>query len=133
LYSQAGKDPPKYERRKIDLTSKIADAAQVETLIGGLTPDDLKQLECFVMTLKVMGTENEVAQCEGDDLPLMLRLLMAQDNVTENEIQAIVSQKGYYSIGTPISKYSKTFVDGILIGVWDFIFNLIEKKRKGVH
>ena len=55
--------------------------------------------------------------------------LMEMHKVTEKEIQRAVSGKGYYPLQTPIHNYDESFVEGVLVGAWDQVFELIKKQR----
>lgn len=58
-----------------------------------------------------------------------LRDLMGMHNVTVEEIQQVVADKGYYPAGTPINNYADDFVDGVLVGAWNQVLNMILEKR----
>lgn len=62
-------------------------------------------------------------------IPPALRDLMLQNNVTEEEIQMVVSSKGYYPMGTPILNYDPGFIDGVLVGAWPQVYKEIEEMR----
>lgn len=62
-------------------------------------------------------------------LPQALRDLMIQNQVTELEVQKAVAQKGYYPEDTPVIMYDPGFIDGVLIGAWDQVFNMIKDNR----
>ncbi|MFS0820782.1 ATP-binding protein [Bacillus sp. 1P02SD] len=63
-------------------------------------------------------------------IPASLRDLMLQNGVSEEEIQVVVSQKGYYPMGTPISNYDKGFIEGVLVGAWTQVFGMVQEFRK---
>lgn len=65
-------------------------------------------------------------------IPQALRDLMIPNNVTETEIQAVVSQKGYYPLETPITNYDPSFVEGVLVGAWQQVYGMVEDFRKSV-
>ncbi|RDW21015.1 hypothetical protein CWR48_04170 [Oceanobacillus arenosus] len=65
-------------------------------------------------------------------IPQSLRDLMIPNNVTETEIQAVVSQKGYYPQDTPITNYDPSFIDGVLVGAWQQVYGMIEDFRKSL-
>jgi len=71
-------------------------------------------------------TENPIDQ----NIPRSLRDLMMQNQVKENEIQIVVSKKGYYPFDTPIANYDPGFVEGVLVGAWPQVFNMIQEARK---
>ena len=63
-------------------------------------------------------------------VPDALARLMETHNVAPIEIQAVVAQKGYYPVSTPISKYDPAFVQGVLIGAWAQVEGMILAERK---
>ena len=56
--------------------------------------------------------------------------LMAHNGVNESEIQKVVSLKGYYPENTPIENYDEGFVNGVLVGAWDKVFEMIKEQRE---
>lgn len=65
-------------------------------------------------------------------IPQSLRDLMSQNGVSEEEIQVVVSQKGYYPMGTPIANYDPGFVNGVLVGAWEQVFGMVQDFRKSL-
>lgn len=65
-------------------------------------------------------------------IPQSLRDLMIQNNVSEEEIQIVVSQKGYYPMDTPIINYDPGFVEGVLVGAWPQVYGMIVEFRKSL-
>ncbi len=59
-------------------------------------------------------------------IPQALADLMKANNVTRGEIEAAVSVRGYFPVGTPIENYPAEFVDGCLVGAWDQVYKTIE-------
>ncbi|AQZ46061.1 ATP-binding protein [Paenibacillus larvae] len=66
------------------------------------------------------------------NIPRSLRDLMIQHQVTESDIQIVVSQKGYYPIDTPITNYDLNFVEGVLVGAWPQVYNMIQEMREQI-
>jgi len=66
------------------------------------------------------------------NIPAPLRDLMVQYQVTENDIQIVVNQKGYYPIDTPIANYDPGFVDGVLVGAWPQVHQMIQDMKKSL-
>lgn len=62
-------------------------------------------------------------------IPKSLQDLMIQNNVTEVEIQSVVSKKGYYPADTPIANYDPGFIDGVLVAAWTQVYPMIEEAR----
>ena len=59
-------------------------------------------------------------------LPKALVDLMKTNNVTVEEIEDVVSSKGYYPKGTPINNYDPGFIDGVLVSAWEQVFEMIK-------
>lgn len=59
--------------------------------------------------------------CIPDDIPKELADLMRQDNVSDYEIQFVVSQEGYCPPDMPISAYPPDFISGWIIAQWDMV------------
>lgn len=65
-------------------------------------------------------------------IPQSLRDLMVQNDVTEQEIQIIVGQRGYYPQDTPITNYDPAFIEGVLVGAWDQVYGMIQEFRESI-
>jgi hypothetical protein len=65
-------------------------------------------------------------------IPPSLRDLMVQSQVSEEEIQVVVSQKGYYPQETPITNYDTGFIDGVLVAAWPQVFGMVQEFRKNL-
>lgn len=63
------------------------------------------------------------------NIPQALRDLMTQHNVTEAEIQIVVSKKGYYPYDAPIANYDPNFINGVLVAAWPQVFDMIKDYR----
>ena len=76
-----------------------------------------------------------VATDDGDELhldpriPQRLQSLMVAGHVTEEEIRWAVSQKGYFPEDMPVADYPPDFVEGVLIGAWDKVFDMIAQEN----
>lgn len=62
-------------------------------------------------------------------IPQSLRDLMMQHEVTEAEIQLVVSTKGYYPAGTPILNYDPGFIEGVLVAAWNQVYEMVVTDR----
>jgi hypothetical protein len=62
-------------------------------------------------------------------IPKALRDLMEEKLVSEEEIQQVVADRGYYPRSTPILNYDPDFVSGVLVGAWGQVYGMIEKLR----
>ena len=63
-------------------------------------------------------------------VPDALAALMAVNNVQVPELQAAVSQRGYYPANTPVENYDPKFIKGVLIGAWPQVENMILANRE---
>lgn len=60
-------------------------------------------------------------------LPRALTDLMAASGVTYGQIQDAVGHKGYYPANTPIENYDPQFIEGVLIGAWPQVLEVIKE------
>ena len=58
-----------------------------------------------------------------------LQDLMQPDNVTFDEIRAVVAERGYYPRETAETAYDEGFVKAVLIGAWPQVLQTIKEKR----
>lgn len=63
-------------------------------------------------------------------IPQELADLMRANNVTPEDIQWAVADRGYYPEGTPIENYDPQFIAGVLVGAWPQVFAMIQENRK---
>lgn len=64
-----------------------------------------------------------------DGIPQELADLMRQDNISDFEIQWVVSQEGFCPYDMPITAYPPDFITGWLIAQWDMVREKIEDGR----
>lgn len=76
------------------------------------------------------GSGSAPANELNPNIPRSLRDLMVQHQVTESEIQMVVSLKGYYTFDTPITNYDPGFVEGVLVAAWPQVFGMIQEARE---
>ena len=50
---------------------------------------------------------------------------MGAHDVTRQKIQAVVADKGYFPADTPVENYPPDFIDGVLVGAWDQVYDAI--------
>lgn len=82
-------------------------------------------------TTDQQGASNTVPpQPPQKQIPQALLDLMQANDVTEQEIRQAVADRGYYPVHTPIDKYDPAFIDGVLVGAWPQVFDLIKDFRK---
>lgn len=61
-----------------------------------------------------------------ETIPKALADLMRTHNVPVTAIQEVVGQRGYYPTDTPIKNYDPGFIQGVLIGAWDQVHQMIK-------
>jgi len=108
---------------KTDLPVTQTTAPIVETVIPVIT----QQPEPTQAPTPTVTTET---QSIDPNIPQSLKDLMTQHKVTEQEIQIVVSKKGYYPEDTPITNYDPTFINGVLVAAWQQVYGMITDFRK---
>lgn len=56
--------------------------------------------------------------------------LMNANSVSVDDVEFVVSEKGYYPKGTPIANYDKEFIEGCLIAAWSQVYEMIKEIKK---
>ena len=67
---------------------------------------------------------------KNEKLPKALADLLKLNNVTTEEIQAVVALKGYYPKDTPIANYDPQFITGVLIAAWNQVLEMVKEYRE---
>lgn len=62
-------------------------------------------------------------------VPEKLAALMNANNVTPEELQAVVGKRGYFPEDMPIRDYPADFVEGCLIGAWPQVYQMVLDNR----
>ena len=75
---------------------------------------------------KELGTGPDIPP----DIPKPLADLMRQNGVSEEEIRFVVSNKGFYPVDMPISRYDPGFINGAIIAKWQIFYGVILENRK---
>lgn len=91
-----------------------------------------KKVETIKPTEQSKPVEQNIPEQPKDDLkgvPKSLADLMKANEVTVEEIQEVVANRGYYPQNTPIEKYDPNFITGVLVGAWEQVFKMIEDSR----
>lgn len=93
---------------------------QMEMDLNGNKPEERKPPESI---------PKDSAFYVNDQIPKELRDLMEEKLVSEEEIQKVVADKGYYPQATPIINYDPDFIKGVLVGAWPQVYAMIERLR----
>lgn len=78
-------------------------------------------------------TEDDFKEPVGFDEKIpstTLMQLMTENGVTPLEIRKAVAYKGHFPEDTPIVNYPPDYIDGVLIGAWGQVFDVIKKMRE---
>lgn len=65
------------------------------------------------------------ARAVNEKIPKQIRDLMIENKVDEYDIQSIVAKRGYYPEDTPIENYDPDFINGVLVGAWPKVYEMI--------
>ena len=63
-------------------------------------------------------------------IPKALRDLMIANDVCEWDIQNVVAARGYFPADMEVYDYPKDFVDGVLVGAWEQVFDMIKEMKE---
>ena len=104
----------------------------IETSVQTSVPIITEETQAPTNVTEDKPMEIEPPQSFTSDTPKHLKPLfdlMALHNVTVEEIQKAVSNKGYYTRDTSLENYDENFVTGVLIGAWAQVFEEIKTDR----
>ena len=83
--------------------------------------------------ISIVNTANvKAAAPPGESLngiPKPLADLMLANNVSQIDIQKVVAKRGYYPENTPIINYDPDFIQGVLVGAWNKVYNMIAEMK----
>ena len=116
LNKEAKKEPPT-EKKVVADTPPVLEGVEI---IEGATTESSE---------KVAWDDVGVDITPPSNIPKPLADLMLANKVSESEIQKAVESKGYYPKGTPITNYDPNFINGVLVGAWGKVFEMIENLR----
>ena len=63
-------------------------------------------------------------------IPKALRDLMDESSVTPFELKSVIAERGYFPMDTPFANYPRDFVQGVLIGAWPQVRDMILHNRE---
>ena len=93
-------------------------------------PESAKSAETRTGETRTGGTRTEKSAVDYSMVPAGLADLMIADGISPIEVQAAVAMKGYFPMDTPWGNYPKDFIDGVLIGAWPQVRDLILNNRE---
>ena len=107
--------------------------ASSNIVTGSISADQIPNVTGLSNSKPLQETLQTVANSPAtntDRLPTALLQLMANDNVTEQEIQLCCNDKGYFPVDMPVKDYPPDFINGVLIGAWPQVLQQIKKDRE---
>lgn len=79
--------------------------------------------------VKEVQEETQTVLPDSDTALKKLYDLMGAHNVTRQQMQEIVADKGYFPTDTPVENYPPDFIEGVLIAAWDQVHMAILNKE----
>ena len=83
----------------------------------------------LVSNVQEVSKVNEI----DERIPKQLRDLMITNNVTEDDIEKAVASKGYFPLGMKVADYPQDFIEGVLVGAWNQVYQMIIELRKEIQ
>lgn len=76
------------------------------------------------------GISSILLESRPENIPRSLRDLMIAYQISEWDIQNAVSAKGYYPADTKIENYEPEFIQGVLVGAWPQVLEMIRNMKE---
>jgi len=122
-------DPAPIVKTEPVTTTPTAPVAEPPKETKPTNPPPVSAAKPAAATTTEQPKEEKRSAGDLEGVPKPLADLMTANNVTVEEIQSVVALKGYYPKETPIKNYDQGFIDGVLVGAWDQVFNMIQFER----
>ena len=136
-------------KNRFDLPEVIPlDYSQIKHIIEHTVPEQPKQEEIPVappVPKQETPLENLIEDFKKNDIPVTeiktqivnipeyvpkaLADLMRANQVSVEDIENVVAQRGYFPRGTPLKDYPSDFIEGCLIGAWEQVHQLIMQTK----
>lgn len=121
--------PQTTEQQEVQQQTQIVQEPQQQTNVA--TQPVQQTFEQVPLSEAPASVSNDTVELDPS-IPQSLRDLMIQNNVTEQEIQYAVSKRGYYPPDTPITNYDPNFIEGVLVGAWDQVYEIIKELNNSI-
>lgn len=102
----------------------------MEDVLNSAGPIQEPVMQATKTSLEQRADQAAEAAVDYSQVPPALADLMKNDGIKPFEVQAVISQRGYFPAGTPWSSYPADFVQGVLIGAWSQVRDAILKNRQ---
>ena len=80
---------------------------------------------------KQEGIMGDISSFQPDSrIPKALRGLMIANQVCEWDIQSVVEARGYFPADMDVWEYPSDFIDGVLVGAWPQVLDMIKEMKK---
>lgn len=89
----------------------------------------MRELDSIIDDTPTTTAPPRPAQSVPEGIPPALADLMTANDVSEEDIQLAVSQKGYFPRDTKIKDYGQDFIEGCLIACWSSVFSMIMQNK----
>lgn len=133
--SQASQEMKEVQKQAITSpaqnTSKQETNNEKTTNLQQVTNDSIEQHKVAKtnLTQDIKDANQNVPKVD-ESIPKALRDLMIQNQVHEWDIQEVVAARGYYPNDVPIYGYDQEFINGVLVGAWDQVFEMIKEMKE---
>lgn len=125
--------PDKSQSRPAQPVSRTTNQQTFEPVSSSSAPALAKEdIEAVNQENAIAGEPEHPLTDSLFNIPKPLADLMKTKGVTVSEIQRAVASRGYYPADTPIENYDPGFIDGVLVGAWSQVFNIIEDIRNEI-
>lgn len=95
----------------------------IQNFMNNAIVDDKPEQNIIPAFVEVPAVSEKVKIPDG--IPTALADLMRANDVSEEDIQLAVSQKGYFPKDTKIADYGEDFINGCLISCWPQVYSTI--------
>lgn len=129
-YSGKGTDNRSYENDNRSDSAEKNEPEKPETLQKDYDSQQENRTSMNDSTVKEESNKSIFIESNPDNVPQALKDLMKDKNVTEWDIQNVVAARGYYPSDTPIEKYDSGFIQGVLIGAWAQVYEMIKTMKE---
>lgn len=104
----------------------VKSAPEIQTAVT--VPEPTAETEPAIEPVTEVKEVQEETPSGGAALKKLYDLMGAHE-VTRQQIQEVVANKGYFPADTPMENYPPDFIEGVLIGAWDQVHDAILNKE----
>ena len=121
-------------KNRFDLAEKLPfDFEQIRHCLGNASPTQVRADRTEQIQREIEQTVDSspapIVPSSGpripEGIPKALADLMRANNVSAEDIQLAVSQRGYYPEDMPMENYAVDFLNGVLVAAWNDVYRMI--------